>query len=70
MTHTVTWKDGTQDFDTEKEAKNVARSMAGIVLVNRKPSGSTTTFRDGRELDGEEATVANLEFRDHQKGAE
>lgn len=63
MGHTVNWKDGTQDFDSEEEAKAAARSMSGIVLVDRTGGGSVTTFRDGRELDGEEAAEAALEFQ-------
>jgi hypothetical protein len=66
MAHTVTWEDGTEDFDTEEEAKAAARSMKGIVLVNHKPSGSVTTYRDGRELEGAEATKATLEFQNRQ----
>jgi hypothetical protein len=64
MTHTLTWKGGIQDFDTEEQAREAVRTMPGIVLMNKKPSGSTVTFRDGRELDGVEATEANLEFQD------
>lgn len=70
MAHTVTWKGGTQNFDTEEEAKAAPRSMAGIVLVNRTGGGSVTTFRDGRELEGAEATEATLEFQDDQSDAE
>jgi hypothetical protein len=66
MTHSVTWKDGeeqrTQDFPTEEEAKTEAGKKSGIVLVHKAPSGSVTTLRDGRELDGEEASEALLEF--------
>lgn len=64
MTHTLTWKDGTQDFDTEEEARGAVRTMPGIVLMHHAPSGSTVTFRDGRELGGIEATEANLEFQE------
>jgi hypothetical protein len=38
--------------------------MPGIVLMHHAPSGSTVTFRDGRELGGIEATEANLEFQE------
>ena len=62
MGHTVTRKGGTQDFDSEAEAKAAAMSMPGTVLVNRTGGGGVTTFRDCRELDGEEATEATLEF--------
>jgi hypothetical protein len=69
VTHTLTWKDGTQDFDTEEEAREAVareavRTMPGIVLMHHAPSGSTVTFRDGRELGGSEATEANLEFQE------
>lgn len=59
MTHTLTWKNGTQDIDTEEEAREAVRTMPGIVR-HHAPSGSTVTFRDGRELGGIEATEANL----------
>ncbi len=64
MTHMLTWKDGTQDFDTEEEAREAVRTMPGILLMHHAPSGSTVTFRDRRELGGIEATEANLEFRE------
>ncbi len=63
MTFNVTWETGTQDFATEEEAIAAAGSMKGIVLVHEAPTGSVTTFRDGRELDGAEATEAFLEFQ-------
>ncbi len=66
MAHTLTWKDGTQDFESEEAARDAVRTMPDIVLMHEKPSGSTVTFRDGRELDGVEATEANLEFQDQQ----
>jgi hypothetical protein len=40
--------------------------MPGIVLMHHAPSGSTVTFRDGRELGGSEATEANLEFQEER----
>ncbi len=36
MTHTLTWKDGTQDFDTEEEAREAVRTMPGIVLMHQE----------------------------------
>jgi hypothetical protein len=64
VTHTLTWKDGTKDFDAEEEAREAVRRMPGIVLMHHAPSGSTVTFREGRELGGIEATEANLEFQE------
>ncbi len=60
----VTWKNGTKTVPTREEATAIARSMEGIVLVSEHPVGSVATFRDGRELEGAEATQATLEFTD------
>lgn len=50
-----------------EDAKAAARSREGIVLVHENPAGSVITFRDGRELEGQEATKATMEFEDDQK---
>jgi hypothetical protein len=60
----LTWKGGTQTVATRADAVVLARSMEGVVLLSEDPSGSVITFRDGRELAGEEATQATLDFMD------
>jgi hypothetical protein len=55
---------GTQTVATRADAVVLARSMEGVVLLSEDPSGSVITFRDGRELEGEEATQATLDFMD------
>ena len=64
MSFMVTWKKGTKKVASRKEAVEFARSLDGVVLVNEHPAGSVTTFRDGRELEGEEATEATMVFMD------
>ena len=53
---------GTDVFDSDDAALAAAKRVEGIALVHREPSGSVTVFRDGRELDGADATQAFNEF--------
>jgi hypothetical protein len=58
----ATWKGGAQGFPTQAEAMAAARSMKGTVLVHEMPAGSVAVFRDGRELEGIEASEATQLF--------
>lgn len=53
---------GTQMFASEDEAEEAARGVAGVALVIRVSGSSATVFRNGRELEGADASDAFAKF--------
>jgi hypothetical protein len=63
MSYLVSWisdddNQGTRSFNSEDEALDAARAIVGFAILHRLPSGSVQIFRDGQELEGEEAAEA------------
>jgi len=54
--------EGVQRFQSEDDARNAARAIKGVAVIHRDPVESARVFRDGRELEGTEASGTFAKF--------